>query len=107
VTCPDDRTNERAQPRQHFLDLERLGDVVVGAAIDPLHLLVPAAAGGQHEHRHRQAGFAPLLEDREAIDLRQPQVEDHRVVSLGSSQELATLAVGGAITAYPASLSAR
>ena len=47
--------DQRAQPREHLLHAERLGDVVVGAAVDALDLLVPAAARGQHQHRHAQA----------------------------------------------------
>lgn len=54
---------------------------------------MPAAARSQHEHRHRQSGFTPLLEHGEAVDLRQAEVENDRVVALGSSQELAPLAV--------------
>ena len=94
---PGRSPNQRAQPREHFFDLKRLGDVVVRAAVDALDLLVPAAARRQHQHRHREAGVAPLPQHREAVDLRQAEVEDHRVVALGSSQELAALAVGGVI----------
>ncbi len=36
--------DERAQPREHLLHLERLCDVVVRAAVDAPHLLVPAPA---------------------------------------------------------------
>ena len=35
--------NQCAQARQHFFDAEWLGDVVVGAAVDALDLLVPAS----------------------------------------------------------------
>jgi hypothetical protein len=40
-------THERADAGQHFLDVERLGDVIVGAGIDALDLVGPAVAGGQ------------------------------------------------------------
>ena len=93
--------NQRAQARQHFFDLERLGHVVVGAAVDALHLLVPAAARGQHQHRRGDARFAPVPQHRQAIHLRQTQVEHHRVVSLGSSQKLRLLAVAGHVDGVP------
>ena len=86
--------DQRPEPGQHFLHPERLGHVVVGAAVDPLDLLVPAAARGQDQDRHRQAGVAPAAEQREAVDLRQAQIEHHGVVALGVAEEVGALAVG-------------
>ena len=40
-------------------------------------------------------GFAPMPQHREAVHLRQPEVEHDGVVALGSSQELGLLAVAG------------
>ena len=85
--------NQRAKPGEHFLDAERLGDVVVGAAVDALHLLVPARAGRQHEHRHGDAARAPLSEQGQTIDPRQPEVEDDRIVGLGAHEKIGALAV--------------
>ena len=47
---PAGAPDQRAQTREHFLHPERLRHVVVGAAVYPLHLLVPAAARGQHQY---------------------------------------------------------
>ena len=91
--------NQRAQPREHFLDPKRLRDVVVRAAVDALHLLVPAAARREHEHRHRQARVAPAAKQRQAVDPREPEIEEHRVVGLGSHRKVRPLAVGGGSTA--------
>jgi hypothetical protein len=63
-------------------------------AVDPLNLLVPAAAGGEDEHRHGNPRVAPAAEP---IDLRQPEVEDDRVVLLGLAEKVGALAVGGAV----------
>ena len=89
--------DERAQPRQDFFHPERLGDVVVGAAVDALDLLVPAAARRQDEHRQRQAGVAPAAQQREPVDLRQAEIEHDRVVALGLAEEVGALAVAGAV----------
>ena len=82
------RRMSAAQPREHFLHPERLGDVVVGAAVDALHLLVPAAARGQDQHRaSRGRRRASARSTRQAVDPRQPEVEDHRVVAVRSARE--------------------
>ena len=67
-TWPLGAADQRAQPRQHLLDPERLGHVVVGAAVDALDLLVPAAARGQDQHRHGEPGLAPAAQQRQAVD---------------------------------------
>ena len=43
---------QRAHARQHFLEMEGLGDIIVGAGVEALHLVAPAVARGQHQHRH-------------------------------------------------------
>ncbi len=89
--------NQRAQARQQLLHAKRLRHVVVGAAVDSLHLLVPASARGQHEHGHRLAGFAPAAEQRQAIDLRQAEVEHDGVVAFVVAEQIGAFAVGGVI----------
>ncbi len=59
VSLPARAADERPQAREHLLDPERLGDVVVRAAVDALDLLVPAAARGEDQHGHREPGLAP------------------------------------------------
>ena len=51
------------------------------------------------EHRHCDAGVAPAAEQREAVHLRQPEVEDHGVVALGLPEEIRALAVAAQSTA--------
>ena len=86
--------DQRPDPRQHFLDLERLGDVVVGAAVDALDLLVPAGARREHEHWHHQARRAPPAEQRQAVDSGQAEIEQDGVVLFGPGEEIGALAVG-------------
>ena len=89
--------NQPAQSRQHLLHPERLRHVVVGSAVDALDLLVPAPAGGQHQHRHGEARFTPAAEQREPVDPRQAQVEHDGVVRLRLPEEVRTLAVRRAV----------
>ena len=85
--------DQRPHPRQHLLDMERLGDVVVGAGVDAGHLVAPAVAGGQDQHRHLAAVAPPALDDADAVHLRQADVEHDRVVGLGVAEEMPFLAV--------------
>ena len=76
-----------AQARIQLADVERLGQVVVGAAVEPLDPGFDAVPGGQHQHRHLGAARPEALADLQAVDERQHDVEDHRVV-VGDGDEL-------------------
>ena len=84
-----------------LLHAERLRDVVVGARVDAVHLFVPAAPGRQHQHRHRDAGVAPPAQERQAVDLRQAEIENHRVVAFGLPEIFAARTVGSAVHGIP------
>ncbi len=88
---------QRPHPRQHFFEMERLGDIVVGAGIETLHLVAPAVARGEDEHRHGAAGAPPGFQHRNAVHLRQADVEDDGVVGLALAEIMALLAVEGAV----------
>ena len=90
---PGGAAHQRADAGQHFFHVEGLGDIVVGAGIDALHLVAPAVARGQQQHRHGLAGAAPFLEHRQPVHLRQADIEHHRVVGFGVAEEVAFLAV--------------
>ena len=62
---PGGAAHQRAHARQHLLDVERLRHVIVGAGVDPLHLVGPAVARGQQQHRHGAPVAPPLLEHAE------------------------------------------
>src|SRR5262245_42886857 len=94
---PGGAPQQRADARQHLLQVEGLGDVVVGAGVEALDLVAPAVAGGENEHRHGATGAAPGLEHRDAVHLGQADVEDDRVIGLALAEKVALLAVVGAI----------
>ena len=58
----------------------RLGQVVVGAGVEPLDALIEPAARGQHQDRDGRAVRAQLPADVEAVDARQQDVEDDEIV---------------------------
>src|SRR5580698_4511635 len=43
---------ERTQPCQQFLGIERLGEVIIGPGIEARHLVAPAVARGEDQDRH-------------------------------------------------------
>src|ERR1700760_1555225 len=68
----------RPQPGQQLGHGERLGHVVVGPHVEGADLVARAGPAGEHDDR--SPGPEPQLdEDLGAVDVRQPQVEDHRV----------------------------
>ena len=88
---------QRADARQHLLEMERLGDIVVGAGVEALHLVAPAVARGEDQHRHGAAGAPPGFQHRDAVHLRQADVEDHGVVGLALAEVMPLLAVERAV----------
>ena len=93
----DRAAQQRADARQHLLEMEGLCDIVVGAGIEALHLVAPAVARGQQQHRHGAAGTPPRLQHRNAVQLGQADVEDDGVIGLGLAEVMPFLAVEGAV----------
>ena len=90
-------SNEGTKACEQFLHAERLRHVIVGAAVDALNLFVPTSTGGQNEDRHRDAGCPPSLKDGKTVDFGKAEIQDRRVVRFSLSEEVCSLAVGGAI----------
>ena len=74
------RRSERADARDEHDERERLGEVVVGAGVERLGLVVLAVLRGEHEYRRPVARLAELVADLVAVDARQHDVEHDRVV---------------------------
>ncbi|MCY1562495.1 hypothetical protein D9M68_999010 [compost metagenome] len=73
--------------------MEGLGDIVVGAGINALHLVAPAVARGQQQHRRSLAGTAPFLEHGKPVHLRQADIQNDGVIGFGIAEEVAFLAI--------------
>ena len=86
-----------AYPRQNFFQMKRLCDIVVGAGIEALNLVAPAVARGEDQDRHAASVAAPGFQHRDAIHLRQADVEHDGVIRLAVAEEMPLLAIEGAI----------
>lgn len=82
-----------AHPGENLFDMERLGDVVIGSGVNAGDLVAPAVAGGEDENRHGLAGRTPFFDDGNAIQLRQADIENDRVIGLGIAEIMPFLAV--------------
>ena len=87
----------RPDAGQQLLHVEGLRHVVVGARVHAGDLVAPAVARGQDDDVELLLRPPPLLQDRDAIHLGQAEIEDHHVVGLGVAEEVAVLAVAGAV----------
>ncbi len=74
-----------ADARDELPDAERLGQVVVGSALETEHLVRLFAARGQHQDRHvavqRLAPHRPA--DGDAVELGQHHVQDEQIERIG------------------------
>jgi hypothetical protein len=82
---------------QELLDLERLGDVVVGAELDRLDRGLDRAEGGDHDDVRRVGEGADVADQIEAVEVGHPQVGDHQLDWLGARG----LEAGGAAAGGP------
>lgn len=84
-----------AEPRQHLLHVEGLGDIVVGPGIHAL--VAPPLARSEDEHRHLALVTPPLLEHGKAVLLGKVEIEHHSVVGLGIAEKMPLLSVEGGV----------
>ena len=90
------RRRSGAQAGQQLVELEGLDEVVVGAAVQALDLVGQRVARGEHDHRRGVAARAQVAQHREAVALRQAEVEQHGVEALAGQH-----GIGGAAVAHP------
>src|SRR4051812_36871968 len=85
---------QRPDPRQQLLALERLDQVIVGAAVEAGDAVLGLGAGGQHQDRHVAiAAQAPT--DLDPVESRQAEVEDDEVGKEAGSDVERLGSVGG------------
>ena len=72
---------QRAHARDEFVGAERLGDVVVGAELEPDDAVGLFGAGGQHDDRQGGRGRigAERTADLEAVEAREHQIEQQEI----------------------------
>ena len=64
--------------RAELVEIERLGQIVVGAGFEPVDAVAHVAARGEHDDRHLGEA-AQQRDEREAVDLRHHDVEHDAV----------------------------
>ena len=77
--APRQRTHARFQ----FVQVEGLGQVVVGAGVQAQDAVADRAARGEDQHRRRQPGGARLGQHLQPVQAGQAQVEQHHVGQAG------------------------
>ena len=91
---------ECSQAEHELPQLERLGEVVVGAELEPGGLVVETVGGGEHEDRHAAAGGDDAFGDLIAGWSGYIAVEDGDVVGVDAQQRERGVTVTGDIRRY-------
>ena len=97
---------QRAHARHELAHAERLGQVVVGAAVEAEHLVGLFAPRGQHQDRHVAHSRSRRMarQTRDAVEPRQHQVEHDQVERLGPRRAERLVAVAFETHAQPLEL---
>ena len=94
-------TQRGPESGQQLTHAEGLGDVVVGAGVEGVDLVVLAVTGGQHEDRCRRPA-SKALHHVDATDPRETEIDNDDVGMGDGSQAEALLARGSQVDGVPA-----
>jgi hypothetical protein len=97
----DVASEQGAQARQELGEGKGLDDVVVGAGVEPGHLVLDAVLGREHEDRRVDALGPEVAADGEPVLLGQHDVQDDEVVGIRLGQVLGFFSVVGAVDGVP------
>src|SRR6185312_2955265 len=86
-------TQQRLYARQHFLEVEWLGYIVVGAGLQALHFVLPAVPRGQDQNGIALALRAHPPDELQSRKLRQAEIHDRDIERQLDAGEKAFLAV--------------
>jgi hypothetical protein len=87
-------SHQGAQASQQFFGVKGLGEVVVGPGVDASDLFMPAVSCGQDQNRRCLAVTAPALQDGQAVQHGEPQIQHDRVIRLCRAEVQGFLSVG-------------
>ncbi len=73
--------------------MERLGNVIVGACIEPGDFLASPIAGSEHQHRRGFFCRTPLFQHFDAVHHPQANIENDDVIGLGIAEKMPFFAV--------------
>ena len=71
---------QRADASEQFAEIERLGEVIVGAGVEPCHSRLHRIPRGEHQHRHVGTRSTQFPAQRQAVLSGQHDVEDDRII---------------------------
>ena len=90
ITDDDDRrervhaaARERAESGQQFAEVEWLGEIVVGAGIEPSDPVLNGVERREHQNRHPIAAGTDGAADIDTAHAGQQHIEDHGVIRTG------------------------
>ena len=86
-----------ADPREELVDVEGLGQVVLGAGVETGDAVSRVGLGREHQDRHRDPVAAQAAQEVEPLHGGEPAVEDRHVVGAGQREVQAAVAVGGGL----------
>jgi D-alanyl-D-alanine carboxypeptidase/D-alanyl-D-alanine-endopeptidase (penicillin-binding protein 4) len=92
---------QRPDPGHQLVEGERLGQVVVGAELQPLDPVGDRTARGEHQHPGQRAGRHQVGADLVAVDTRQVPVQHHDVVPGHQGHLVSRRSVGGDVDGEP------
>jgi len=76
---------EGLDPGQELTNRKGLGQIVVGARLEPGDLVVLGSAGGEHQDRQQRSRTAQATADLDAVEIRQHEIEEHEVEGLAGA----------------------
>jgi hypothetical protein len=85
---------ERVHPGYQLVEIERLGEVVVGAGVEPAHDIRSGIAPGEHEDRGLHALPPQLRSQLEPVTLGKLDIEQDQIVRVEVAQIGALVSVG-------------
>jgi hypothetical protein len=79
IAAPGNPAKNRAHPRHHFIQIERLYDVVIGAGIESRNAVLDFIAGRENDDGGGISPFAQIAQHIDSVPLRQTEIEQHHI----------------------------
>jgi len=90
-----DAAEQRGDPGEEFVGIERFYEVIIGAGAEPAHTVAHFATRSKHEDRAVEASLAYRVANLETRFARQHDVEDQEVKVLLNRAAQPEIAIGG------------
>ncbi|MNJ59629.1 hypothetical protein D3C77_553250 [compost metagenome] len=97
-------TQQGLDPRFKLSELERLGQVVIGAQVQAMNPILDVTACCQHQHRYGFAACAQAREHLEAVHARQPHIEHRHCIFLAGQRQVSSHAIMQHVHCQPRAL---